>query len=159
MFRNIFTINWFYSIIDYIFFIKLKIQNIYSHYFIENEFKLNSAVLYTDLQNYKNVTYYFNYYNKINNITKIDNSLIKNLYNNLNIQYIENEDSRLKIDFNYKNKNYILYYPIKKQFFFNFNENEYFIPYPPYNNEIINNYRKSIISPNYNISTKIKAYF
>ena len=57
MFRNIFTINWFYSIIDYIFFIKLKIQNIYSHYFIENEFKLNSAVLYTDLQNYKNVTY------------------------------------------------------------------------------------------------------
>jgi hypothetical protein len=161
MFRNIFTLNWLYSIIDYLFFIKLKIRNFYINYFIDNEFVLDTAILYTDSYNYHYVTYYFNYYNNINKknkIDKIDNNLIKKIYDILEIKYIENEDARLKLEFRYKNIKYILYYPIKKQIFNNTNnsldEKNYFIPYPPYNDEIINNYRKSIINPHYNISTK-----
>ena len=159
MFRNIFTLGWLHSIIDYLFFIKLKITNFYSNYFIDNEFILDTAILYTDSYNYHNVTYYFNYYNntktnKINKIDKIDNNLIKKIYDTLDIKYVENEDARLKLAFRYKNKKYILYYPIKKQIFNIFDEKNYFIPYPPYNDEIINNYRKSIINPHYNIPTK-----
>jgi len=150
MFRNIFTLDWLYSIIDYLFFIKLKITNIYSNYLINNEFILDNAILYTDSYNYHHVTYYFNYYNT----NKIDNNLIQKIYDNLDIKYVENEDARLKLEFRYKNKKYILYYPIKKQIFNIFDEKNYFIPYPPYNDEIINNYRKSIVNPHYNIPTK-----
>ena len=151
MFRNIFTINWLYSIIDYFFFIKLKIINIYAHYFIDNDFKLNNATLYTDLTNNYDVSYYF----KKHNINKIDVTLIKNIYNNINLNYLDSEeDARLKLDFRYINTNYILYYSLKKQIFKDINESGYFIPYPPYNDEIISNYRKSIIYPNYNFPTK-----
>ena len=154
MFQNIFTLDWLYSIIDYLFFIKLKITDFYSNYFIDNEFILDTAILYIDSYNYHNVNYYFNYYNVNNKINKIDNNLIKKIYDTLDIKYIENEDARLKLEFRYKNKKYILYYPIKKQIFNIFDEKNYFIPYPPYNDEIINNYRKSIINPHYNIPTK-----
>ena len=158
MFRNIFTLDWFYSIIDYIFFIKLKLINIYNRFFIEDDFILQNAILYTNLSDNYNIKYYF----KNNNVKRIDNVLIENICQDLNIllkDEDENEDenkndARLKINFRYKKNNYILYYPLKKQIFKNMNKNNYFIPYPPYNDEMINNYRKSIVAPNYNVPTK-----
>jgi hypothetical protein len=149
MFNNIFTINLLYYYVDLFFYYKTSLVNFYKLLFINNKFKLNDVELYINISKKYNIKYYFDNYE----IDKINNKLIYDIYKFYKINFIDNEDIRIKIDFNYNNNNYILYYPFHKQIFKNYLENDYYIPYPPYNEDIMSNYRKSIVRPFYRIST------
>jgi hypothetical protein len=125
-----------------------------------NKFKLIKCELYTDLTTNYDVTKSFLY----NVNYKIDKSLIKKLYSNSNLLLINNEHIRLKISFYYNNKKYILYYPyiinknLRKLLNTDYDE-YYYIPYPPYDETIIENYRKNIVIPTYiDYSKKIGIY-
>jgi hypothetical protein len=125
MFKNIFTINLLYYYIDILFNIKIKIFDYVRYLFINNNFMLNDVELYTNISKKCNAKYYFENYE----ITKIDAKLIYDIYKFYKINFIDNEDIRLKIDFTYNNNNYILYYPLHKQIFKDFSKDEYYIPY------------------------------
>lgn len=117
---------------------KMKITNLINDtFYVKPEiFQLQNAELYINLNDKYNVLDYI----KNNNIDKIDDDLITEIIEYYNIKYIiNNEDIRLKIYFKYKLHEYILYYSYKN--------NKLYIPYPPYNEEILDNYRKDVIKP------------
>jgi len=150
MFKNIFTINFLYYYIDLLFNVKIKIYDFFQYLFINNNFILNDVELYTTVSKKYNIKFYFDNYE----INKIDAKLIYDIYKFYRINFEDNEDIRLKINFTYNNNNHILYYPLHKQIFKDFAEDKYYIPYPPYNETIISNYRKNIVNPIYYTSTK-----
>lgn len=145
------TTELYTPIIDYL--IKIKIYiSIYINNLIygpiNNKFKLIKCELYSDISTKYDVTKYFLY----NVDNKIDKALIEKIYSNNSIIFIDNEHIRLKITFSFNNQIYILYYS------YNINEslrpllntdNYYYIPYPPYDEAIIENYRKNIVVPTY----------
>lgn len=124
--------------------IKIYIQNVYNKYFkkVNPDFILESAILYSTLVKNYDITNYL----KNKNITKIDKYILLQCFNDNNID-ISNLDNnvRLKLIFFYKDNKYILYYGMEKLL----NIDIDYIPYPPYNEEILNNYRKDIINPYY----------
>ena len=127
--------------------LKIIIQTYYLNIFKNNnEFILEKVYLYNNLTELYDITNYF----KTNNISMINSSLIMKCINIYSIEFHEEnyDDIRLKIIFYYENKKYIQYFPIVPYF----KNNEYYIPYPMYNDEIIQNYRKDIISPLFNKS-------
>jgi hypothetical protein len=128
---------------------KIAIQSYYSYIFkSNNEFILEKVYLYNNLTQSYDITNYF----KTNNISLINSSLIIKCMNIYSIEFHDEyyDDIRLKIIFYYKNKRYIQYFPITPYF----KNDEYYIPYPIYNDEIIQNYRKDIIKPLFNIDDK-----
>jgi hypothetical protein len=112
------------------------------------DYELKNAELYINLSEKINVTDYF----KNNTIISIDDNLICDIYVYFYKKIIDNKDIRLKIYYTYKNKEYILYYSYHR-LYNNYNKIEFEIPYPPYTENILNNYRKDIIRPNYVISS------
>jgi len=124
--------------------LKIYIQNIYNKYIkkVNPDFILESALLYSTLVKNHDITDYF----KNKNINKIDKYILLGCFNDNNIDTSNLDNNlRLKLIFFYKDNKYILYYGLEK--IFN-NEIDY-IPYPPYNEKILNNYRKDIIIPYY----------
>ena len=132
--------QYFNNILNNVLNAKIKITNLIKDKFYNKnqKFQLQNAELYTNLVDKYSVLYYI----KNNNIDKIDNDLINKMIEHYNIKYNDNEDIRLKIYFKYESCNYILYYSYKNKF-----SNKLYIPYPPYNEEILDNYRKDIIKP------------
>lgn len=159
----IYTNELYIPIIDYLINTKIYVSNfinnlIYGH--VDNKFKLIKCELYTDLTTNYDVTKYFLY----NVDNKIDKALIEKIYSNNSLIFINNDHIRLKISFYYNNKKYILYYPynitknLRKMLNPNYDD-YYFIPYPPYDEKIIENYRKNIVVPTYlDLSKKIGIY-
>ena len=138
------------NIIDDILLIKIKLTK---KYFKKNDFLLTKVLLYTNLKDNIDVTFYF----KKNNLDKITRNNIKELFDYKNIPLEYNSDIRLKIFFSFKNINYILYFPysqnINKEFQY------YYIPYPPYTDQIMEKYRNDIIEPFHNINLKKKFLY
>lgn len=124
--------------------IKIYVQSIYNKYFkkINPDFILESAILYSTLVKNQNITNYF----KNKNLTKIDKYILLECFhdNNIDTSNLDN-NVRLKLIFFYKDNKYILYYGGVKVL----NTEIDCIPYPPYNEEILNTYRKDIILPYY----------
>jgi len=159
----IYTNELYIPIIDYFINTKIYVSNFIDNLIygpVDNKFKLIKCELYTDLTINYDVTKSFLY----NISDKIDKALIEKIYSNYNLDFINNENIRLKISFYYNNKKYILYYPynITKNLRKLLNtkyDDYYFIPYPPYNEQIIENYRKNIVVPTYlDLSKKIGIY-
>ena len=165
-------------IIDYLINTKIYVSNLI-YGLPDNKFKLIKCELYTDLTTNYDVTKYFLY----NVGDKIDKALIEKIYSinngvfrklpqpsvSLAAPHPEQallgaaEHIRLKITFNYNHQKYILYYPyiINKNLrkILNTGFDNYFIPYPPYDETIIENYRKNIVNPTYiDYSKKIGIY-
>jgi hypothetical protein len=136
-------ITYISNMINIILTIKIYSTN-FIKIFYNEEFALEDAYFYTTLTTKYNIT------NDIikKKINKLDINFIKYLIESYEPDFIDSDhnDTRIKLIFYYKNIKYILYYPLK-QYFAN---DDYYIPYPPYNNEIINNYRKDIIIPLFN---------
>jgi hypothetical protein len=144
-------INYGNNILNFILNTKIKLRTIINDLYKKNEpeYKLINAELYKDLTNKIEITNYFT----DKKINVINDNLIEQLFIKYNLEYVANKDIRLKIHFIFHNKNYILYYS-HNRLYNNYNKIKYEIPYPPYSNEILSDYRKDIIKPNYVISSK-----
>jgi len=112
------------------------------------EFELVSAYFYTDLTSKTDITKFFNNFKeKLISIDTYTFDLIAYKYNlTMKKNTVEpNNDIRIKLEFYFYDKKYIMFVPytIKKH-----------IPYPPFTNKIMENYKHSIIEPNYEIQNK-----
>jgi hypothetical protein len=142
------------STLDLYFNTKLKIIKFYNDYYREQDFKLLSAKLYIDLKNNFDVTDYI----KNNKIKRINKSLMFDLIlmNKLALNY--DEELRLKIHFSYKKEQYIIYYSCEELVNYKNKKIIDCIPYPMYSENILENYRKNFIVPNYVLYDNNKIY-
>lgn len=144
--------------LDIILLTKLFIKKYIKYIFVNNKFKIKKVILYTDLNTNYNVTKYF----MNNNIKKIDKNLILNIYSENIINFENNLNIRLKINFYYNEIEYIIYFPYNNLHdkLLNKNidiENNYYIPFPIYSEEIIESYKKDIVLPYYNKNININS--
>jgi hypothetical protein len=131
------------NLLDIILKIKIKFNNYVSK---KNGFILNKVILYVDLTNKYDVTYYF-FKNKMN---IINCDTIKDIYFYYNIlPLLDDSNIRLKIFYSYNNKKYINYFSYNKILNKDEEINNDYLPYPMYSEEILNNYRDNIIIPHY----------
>ena len=136
------------NMIDYILNIKLKI---YKRLYQKNvDFSLEKVLLYTNLTDNINVTNYFT--KKTKNIDIINKYTIDDIFIANNLEFINNNDIRLKLYFKYNDKKYIIYIPYDILI-------TSYIPYPPYSEFILNNYRNNIVIPNYIDQSKKKQIY
>ena len=150
-----FTYENRYYLLDKLIMYKINIENYINNIYKKPDFQIKEIWLYTDLKQKYNVINYFKY----NNVVKINTQIIADIYKYINIKFLFNNDIRLKIEFYYKNKEYILYYSLYKLIYDTNSENsKFYIPFPPYNEDILNNYRKNIIVPTYEYYTQNKIY-
>ena len=145
-----------YYLLDKLIMYKINIENYINNIYKKPDFQIKEIWLYTDLKQKYNVINYFKY----NNVVKINTQIIADIYKYINIKFLFNNDIRLKIEFYYKNKEYILYYSLYKLIYDTNSENsKFYIPFPPYNEHILNNYRRNIIvPPTYEYYTQNKIY-
>lgn len=144
-----------YYLLDKLIIYKINIENYINNIFKKPDFEIKEIWLYTDLKKNYNVKNYFKY----NNIVKINTQIIADIYKYFNIKFLFNNDIRLKIEFYYKNKEYIIYYSLYKLIYdINSENSKFYIPFPPYNEHILNNYRRNIIVPTYEYYTQNKIY-
>ena len=152
---NIYIYTKKYIIINNLLDILLKIKIEFNNYFSKkNNFILNKVILYVDLTQKYDVTYYFIKNNKIDIINR---NTIKDIYFYYNIlPLFEDSNIRLKIFYLYNNKKYINYFSYNKILDKDEDINNYYLPFPMYSEEILKNYRDDIISPHYitNVSKK-----
>ena len=129
----------FFELVDLLIFAKIKTQSfIKSFYYNPNEYKLNKALLYTNLEENIDVTNYFKQ-NK-HRIKKINRETFLNIYDRYDILMDYDKDIRLKLFFSYNGSDYIIYVSLQ-------NILDNYIPYPPYSEEILKNYRSDLIEP------------
>jgi hypothetical protein len=102
-------------ILDSILTIKLKLSNLYNNLFNSKGYSINKVYLFSNLFTYYDVTNYFTF----NRIDEINQTVILDLFNKYNIEFVDNKDIRLKFDFNFDNNNYVLYFPFHKLIFDN----------------------------------------
>lgn len=154
-FITYFTYENRYYLLDKLIMYKINIENYINNIYKKPDFQIKEIWLYTDLKQKYNVINYFKY----NNVVKINTQIIADIYKYINIKFLFNNDIRLKIEFYYKNKEYILYYSLYKLIYDTNSENsKFYIPFPPYNEHILDKYRKNIIVPTYEYYTQNKIY-
>jgi hypothetical protein len=149
-------------LLDYVLTAKINIINYYKS-FLNNNFILINAELYTDLNNSINVTKHF----KMNVSDKIDKQLIQLLFIINNIPFNENNNIRLKLYFKFQQINYIIYFPYENNTINlskisvdkELEESEYYLPYPIFNQEIMNNFRNDIVLPYYKTEKEKKVFY
>jgi len=128
---------------------KIYLTNSIIDYFYGKEFYLCNCYLYSDLNRKYEVTYLLKNFS----IKLINRDLIDEIYDYLNIKFVNNENIRLKFIYYYEGKKYISYFPYYKINIFTGQSmllnKDYYLPYPFFNNLIMENYRKNIIYPSY----------
>ena len=130
--------NYRYQILDNVLKIKLILSNFFK--IKRSDFILNKVLLYTDLITDYDVTSFFNKESKINK------SMIIDIYKRYNILFVDNDNIRLKIFFTYKNKNYIQYFSYERLIG---KDTEYYIPFPLYSDSILEKFRDDVVIPTY----------
>lgn len=158
-FINILCITYFtyetrYYLLDKLIIYKISIENYINNIYKKPDFQLKKVWLYTDLKQKYNVINYFKY----NNVVKINTQIISDIYKYINIKFLFNNDIRLKIEFYYKNQEYIIYYSLYKLIDDTNRIGSFYLPFPPYDEHILNKYRKNIIVPTYEYYTQNKIY-
>jgi len=157
---NIYLLNFIYFLKNllYLFFdnflnificIKIFINNLYYQNFI-----IDKVLLYTDLSTNIDIT------KKIKNITLINKTTIIDLYNMYNLDFILNDNIRIKIFFRFKNIKYIIYFPYNRYKNSNIiNDDKYYLQLPLFSDKIMENYRNDIIFPLYIQNYKKKILY
>jgi hypothetical protein len=143
-----------YYLVDKLIMYKINIENYINNIYKKPDFQIKELWLYTDLKQKYNVINYFKY----NNIVKINTQIIADIYKYINIKFLFNNDIRLKIEFYYKNQEYIIYYSLYKLIDDTNSIGSFYLPFPPYNEDILNKYRRNMIVPTYEYYTQNKIY-
>lgn len=141
---------FFDNFLNYFIYIKIFItNNLYN-----NNFIIDKVLLYTDLSKNIDIT------KKIKNITLINKTTIIDLYDLYNLDFVLNDDIRIKIFFRYKNIKYIIYFPYFRYKNSNIiNDDKYYLQLPIYSDTIMDNYRNDIIFPPYTENYKKKILY
>lgn len=139
-------------ILDNILNIKIFINNFYKSC-LNNNFIMTKILLYTDIDNFIDITSFFN--NNI--ISRIDRNLIDVIYKEYGMNNNKNKDTRLKIYFKFQQIEYIVYFPY--EITVDKDLNEYYLPYPIYNKDIMDKMKNDIILPYYKDEKSKKQFY
>jgi len=151
---NTFLKNLFYLFfnifLNFFIFIKIFIiNNLYNQNFV-----IDKVLFYTDLSTNIDIT------EKFKNITLINKTTILNLYDIYNLNFILNDNIRIKIFFRFKNIKYIIYFPYNIYKNSNIiNDDKYYLQFPLYSDDVMKNYRNDIIFPSYTENYKKKILY
>ncbi len=131
---------------------KLMVKQYFKKYGLHKEFTINKVLLYTNLNNFIDVSSYFN-----GRVKEINKNTIETIYKLNNMKMVENDDIRLKIFYTYKENEYIKYFSYNRLIHKDYGIYE--LPIPFYNKEIIENYRNDIVKPYYTKDVDKKIFY